>query len=582
MMRGHFLSLAIVIIVGIVAFTPSLKLSFVGDDWLAFYRFRYHLGDWSNHQFNYLTYFLTPYGAQDMAMGLLQKVFGYYSQAYFAVSFILRLGVAFTLYWFLSKFTLNKLARLFAASFFIVTTIGLDATNWVFNMPSYLSLILFLFFTYSFMRSQLRNSYKYALICVPLYYLAFVFAPIRMHGLPMIALALDVLLILKRRNLRTLKLVVIRQILLIATLLFIKNTGQSMGLDALEKLSEGVRFMIQAIQKGNLTFLLTPFIIVGRFFIPETIWPLVRSHFPNPIIRHIAPFALLFFSPLILFFKQLESQVFKTNKYTLFLVSALLGCTAVISFFAKTNPSTIITPEIIGPALMGGYFLVFSVILILRYSKEEVSHILYFSTVWTFISFLYPYFWSPYAYLRTTHRYLIVSAVGFSLFWGVLASLARGRKLQFLIIFVFVIFLSIHISSTNLYFSNLVSVRGTEISNKIWQLLPKIEGLGSGKEPMVFYFEGDSAIIYHAITFGFPPHMALLYNINEREAKLPVPLSSWEDVITTVTTGKNMPAYGYPVKPISINNIYAFRITSNEVKNITLEKQLLLQKLLTK
>jgi hypothetical protein len=261
------------------------------------------------------------------------------------------------------------------------------------------------------------------------------------------------------------------------------------------------------------------------------------------------------------------------------LLSSLLACTLLLYYLAKANVSSLVFADVLGPALIGGYFLIFGFILLGRYFKEKVSYLVFLSLFWTFLSFIYPFFLSPMSYFSTTHRYLIIPALGIALFWGTLMSLARDSKLKIQLSVIFIFFTSIQIFSVRTYLNSLLPVRNAQLTNKIWDLMPKFEGLGTGTEPKVFYFEGDSGIIYHSITFGFPPHMAMLYNYNETQAKLPVPLSSWEDVITTVTTGKNMPAYGYPAKPISIENIYSFSISSSEVRNVTAEKQLMLKKL---
>lgn len=580
MSRSSFISILLIILFGLLALAPSFKLGFSGDDWLAFYRYRYHLGDWTHHEFTHVSYFLTPYGSQDIIMGLLQKIFDYVPKYYYYVSFFLRISVSIILYRFINSFSKNKIAGLCSGIFFAITTIGIDTTNWVFNMPSYISLALFLVLIYIFIQSQIKNSYKLALLCAPLYYLTFVFAPIRMHGLPMILTALELFLLIKSPNWSTLKLTLTRQILLIGTLALIRITGKSMGVSAIGDLVKSLTLIIEMLKAGDFAFVATPFVIVGRFFVPENVWPIVQAYFPNPTIRHIVPFSILFFSPLYLFFWHLECATFKSKKYSLFLLGLLLAVTFVFYSLAKVNVTNLVFANVLGPALLGGYFFVFCLTLLVKYFKENVTYLIFLSVFWTFLSFVYPFFLSPLSLLNQMHRYLIIPALGMAIFWGMLMILAKVSKLKIHLSVVIMFFLSIQFFSTRAYLNNLVSIRSAQLANRIWSLMPKFEGLGSGSEPKVFYFEGDSEIIYHSITFGFPPHMAMLYNYNETQAKLPVPLSSWNDVMTTVTTGKNMPAYGYPIKPISIENIYAFKITATEVTDVTSEKQVLLKKLL--
>ncbi len=104
--------------------------------------------------------------------------------------------------------------------------------------------------------------------------------------------------------------------------------------------------------------------------------------------------------------------------------------------------------------------------------------------------------------------------------------------------------------------------------------------MGHGSEPKVFYFEGDSNKIYQTITFGFPPHVAMQYNFNENQGNLPISVLSWEELVTTTTTGNNMSAYNYPQKPVSLDNIYVFSLVDDQLKDISVEKRKILQKLL--
>lgn len=57
--------------------------------------------------------------------------------------------------------------------------------------------------------------------------------------------------------------------------------------------------------------------------------------------------------------------------------------------------------------------------------------------------------------------------------------------------------------------------------------------------------------------------MAILYNLREKEEGLPVPMSDFKEVKFAVTDGKALSAYGYPAKPVRINQIYAFHLDGN-------------------
>ena len=130
-----------VVLVNLFLFLPSFQLALFGDDWLTLWRYSIYLGPKASGGWNHFTYLFTSYGPQDILMGLLQKVFGYQSIYYYLTSFILRLLAAFSLYPLIMYLTKNKLSAYFSITFFLVTTIGIETTNWVFNMPSYISIV---------------------------------------------------------------------------------------------------------------------------------------------------------------------------------------------------------------------------------------------------------------------------------------------------------------------------------------------------------------------------------------------------------------------------------------------------------
>ena len=109
-----------------------------------------------------------------------------------------------------------------------------------------------------------------------------------------------------------------------------------------------------------------------------------------------------------------------------------------------------------------------------------------------------------------------------------------------------------------------------QIADKIWSAIPYIPQVG--KEPLVFYFERDennASILGDAVTFGFPFHIALLYNLTEAD-KIPVPMEDWREVVSAVKDGQSFKAYGYPLKPIPIDHVYGFHLQGQDnLINIT-------------
>lgn len=584
----NLILLGIILLVGFLALRYTFSLALVGDDWLAFYRFQYHVGKWSNGQLNFLTFFLTPYGAQDLTMGLLAKTFGYNSLTFFVVSFLLRGGVSVALFIVINKLTKNYIAAFISSLFFLISSIGLDATNWVFNMPSYASLISITFFIFFFIKSQIERKFIYAIYAAVLYYLAYLLAPIRIHGMPILVIGLEifflvqVLLTSKAKRIQSKKefiTIILRQLLMAIVLVSILFTGASrgIGLNLTQRLKEGFDFISVSTGKGDLTFLLNPFIIFGRFFIPEnaleSVLKLFGSSTPEPLFSSV-----ILFSPFVYLTAKIKE---KDENFPFLGFLLLLVIWTFLVRFVLSIKSNYFNPLYTIPAYLGGYLLILWLYLLVTNIRKPFSNLLFASVAWAIFGFLFPWFWTPNSLFGTFHRYFIMSSLGVSIFYATLVLVFSRKKVKWLVATILVFLIGIQFNTTNAYFSYLSKVRNRELDNKIWIKLSNIEAVGKDETPLIFYFEGEnSAMMYYLITFGFPPHVGILYDIKDLN-KLPVPLDRWEDAVKAVSTGANLPAYGYQAKPAPIKNFYAFRLTADgDLNDITPQTRARLNSLL--
>jgi len=215
--------------------------------------------------------------------------------------------------------------------------------------------------------------------------------------------------------------------------------------------------------------------------------------------------------------------------------------------------------------LTGGLLLITASILIIKFFKKiDVSSTLFFGISWSILSFFFAWWWVPNTIYPSYHRYLIVSAVGISILFAAIISLGNKFKDQIFLTAVLSIFLVLHLLSTRYYLKLMGNYHSQQITDKIWSAMPYIPAVG--KEPLVFYFEGEVnnyPILHNVLTFGFPPHMQLLYNLEERNPA-PVPMTNWNEVISVVTDGQSFKAYGYPLKPIPIDHVYAFYLQGKD------------------
>lgn len=457
-------------------------------------------------------------------MGVLQKIFNYQSTWYYAISYIFRLFASFSFYPLVFYLTKNQLASFFAVLFFSITTTGLDTTNWVFNMPSYVTIALFNFFLYFFLKQRGGNNLFLLIVSALFYYLAYITTPIRMHGSLLFIFFLEVFWVLQERKLIVSKKAAIRFVMMLGVFLIVRFTGQSQGppQEANERFFLGIKAMYQMVSSGNLDFIFNPVIILGSTLLPDFILPLGTRGIKISLV-------------------------------------------------------------------LSGVFLVFlTVFLLVKFFKERHATGLFLGFSWSILSFFFAWWWVPQTVFATTfistHRYLIVSAAGIAIILATIVSLGKDKKRQLSLFAMLCLVLLLHLVSTRVYLNALIGSHGQNISDKIWSQIPYLEEIGKSREPIIFYFEGDNTVIsntilHDVITFGFPPHMALLYNLSERDGGIPIPMDDFKQVVSAITDGKALQAYGYPIKPVPVERIYAFYLEGKDnLINVTsLAREKLLQ-----
>lgn len=564
----------VIILISLFTLYPTFSLNLLGDDWLAFFRYFQHLGPESPGAWNHLTYFLTPYGAQDIMMGLLQKIVGYNSTWYYLTSYLLRMVAAFSFFPLIFYLTKSKLAAFFAILFFSTTVIGFDTTNWSSNMTSYITVALLNLFLYFFFKSRSQNSIKLFPIAALLYYLAYVTTPIRMHGsLPFIFL-LELFWVFQTRSLKVGKMAALRFSIIVLVFLVIRFTGQSMGppQEPMERFLIGLTQDKQMLSSGRFDFIFYPVVMFGSMLIPDFIGPQGQINAIRQLLPLLMVTTLIFFT--IAFFIIKNAGKYTLKSFINLLIALGLWAVLVILIY-KGNRTFFNNTSQIFSLLTGGNTLILISFLLIKNFRENISQALFLGTLWSMLSFFFAWWWAPTSIFPTTYRYLIVSTIGITILFASLISLGKEKKSQLALLTFFCLFLIIHIASSSIYINSLLNSHSQEIFSKIWSKIPHVPEIGKSKEPIIFYFEGDGTnggILHDVITFGFPPRMAILYNLREEDGGIPVPMDDFRQVISAVTDGKIFAAHGYPVKPIPSDQIYAFHLQGRDnLINVTQE-----------
>ena len=558
----------LIITVSFLIFYPSFNLGLTGDDWLAFYRYVKHLGPNSTYNYNHLTYFLTPYGAQDILMGFLHKFLGNNASPYYLISFLFRMIAAFSFYPIVKYLTKNNVASFFAILFFSVTPVGLDTTNWVFNMPSYITIALFNLFLFFFLISRETKKPRELLLSGLFYYLSYVTTPIRMHGSLLFILLIEMFWLLQKRDKATLRKVTLRVLMIVAIFLFVRYSGHSQG--PYEEVSQrfmlGITTSLQFFDQGRFDFIFYPLIMFGGVFIPDLLIPSFSVNSSTQLLFKIALPALVVFVIIGLFF--IRNLSLRQKKLTRYLITVPIAWTMIVALVRKFNPETLFNSQYIFLLLIGGYLSLFLLYLLWNFYKQiKIANAIFMATSWTILAFFFAWWWVPQSIFPTTYRYLIVSTVGVSILLSMIISLGKSKKQQ-IALFSFLLFLTfIHAFSSYSYFNQLMKVRSQELYNNIWSKMPYFPEIKTASRPIIFYFEGvtpdDSAILYNVITFGFPPHMGILYNIID-DAKVPLVMDSWKETVSAVKDGKSFIRHGKTIDPIPIENVYVLKLEGRD------------------
>lgn len=582
--KPYALPLFAIFVLQLITLWPSFKLALFGDDWLAFWRYWtivdanvYHLG------YNTLTYFLTPYGPQDITMGVLRKIFEFNSTPYYIVSFVFRLIASSTIYVVFFKLTKNKLGAFMSGLFFAVSPIGMDTTNWVFNMPSYIGIAFLVVFYYFYVQSRRDDKLSKLVLGYVFLFLAIVVVPIRMAGVIPLTFLTELFWFISNRKKNVLIKSTIRIVLFLAIFLLIKNIGHSFAdpQESIRRFKVGMDMLNQfVLMKQQPEVILYPITIFGNMIFPETLWNSVGKYLNISIFGRVRPFpvfGLLMFS-IFLFLCSKYLLVDKKNGAKHFVVAAILGFVfnVIVWIFYKISPATFTSYSTFGATLIGGFTLLFFFCLLFSREiiKQKWNLSLFSMTIWPIAFILMPWSFIPNTNYPAVHRYMVVSSVGVAFIFGSLVLTKFKKPILLIILFAYLYFSQFKVTYNFLY--NLSLRQGQEIANKVWDPVYKELPKNDIGKLYVVYLQSDTHngdIVYNNVFFGLNPRMSILSNIVIRD-NIPFAITTYDDLVSMVTDGKALFAQGHKTTPIGLDQIYAFRIVGDTpdsvvVTNIT-------------
>lgn len=558
--------LVVVPILGFLSLRHSLNLSLWGDDWL-------HLWIWIFHfqtKKYVLSSYLTPVGTTYLLLGIIYSFFDLNPLPYYVASLASKILAAIGVYFFARGITKSYLAGMIASAFFAVCYVGLDTTNYVFYAIVYLGIFLVGLFIFFFYESRRNRSFRQYLLAVILFILALWMAPVRMHGIFIIVLA-GLLWFLRKPSLKVFGLWLLRLIPLAGAILLL-HSRRILGFDYANYyiFHGGIKHFLDLLRQGRFDFLFYPVTLLGNVVFPDKIWEV-----PWIVLTFLFIGALTI--NLIYYIVHRIPLFFKRPLDWIPIAIGILWV-FFIYILTQTQSRSFHGPEVIGPTLLGGLFLLWTIWLYLRHRKSqpELAEGLLFSTGWIIAFYVAGLIRTQHQLFPSVHRYMTLSSVGACVFFSCLiilmqrsrltpATKPKRRPVIYTIYLLVALIFIINFAASNHYLKELVQIRGTEISNTIWDSFAK--QFPVVRKGSVFYFESDNETIFHKnVSYGFPPRVGILHNCPTMIDR-PLGTPDFEE-FSSLIRGVGWERHALTPHKIDREHIYALRMEGTEIIDI--------------
>ncbi|TSC88411.1 MAG: hypothetical protein G01um101416_79 [Microgenomates group bacterium Gr01-1014_16] len=581
MFKKWFWGVGIILILGIGYLTlrPSFNLALTGDDYLGLWRYNYYLKGLGRglggEKMNNVSYFFTDYGPMDTLTAVIYNFFGFRHQLYYIICFILRVIASLSFLWPVYKLTRNRWASLGVAGFFLITTTGLEATDWSFNMPSYLAIAILNSWIGYFLITKTSNHLLFWSLAAVLFVAAIIVQPIRMVFLPVFVIGLEIYWLLFNFNLRRFVKAFLRIGMYIAlTAMIFKYTqiGGAVSGRGSDTIIKNYGQVIKYIQEKNFRILLTPVSQVGIMVLPNNFMyqRLEVWGFPRTFRRVVIPsyFGLV-----------LGLIILKINKWGL-IGSLILGAgwAGYVWREYMTLGGNSLQPFELLTYLIGGYFLIAMTLWWWRLKGE--SHLqlsLVIGLMLMLGGFMVAWLRNTGAVFEITSRYLIVPGAGLA--WLMAVPLAVQKR-KWVFVSLFGLLFSLHARTSYSYLFHLSEVRGIELTDRLRNSVKGSKDFGDPKIPIVYYFEGDNPeILHHAFIFGWPVISTFQFNFSGPWYTV-APTDKWEEVVSAYVDGKSLKRFmPDPMTTVKMDNVFAYRLENRQLIDVTEEKRGILKKL---
>ncbi|HEX7042067.1 MAG TPA: glycosyltransferase family 2 protein [Patescibacteria group bacterium] len=549
---------------------PSFNFSLFGDDWLGLYTVKFNYGPGTTVDYTTFRGFLGPYAIPIHLMALISHFWGYNHQVYYIFVYLLRSLAATSVFFLAYKMTKTTFAALVAGVLFGVSVSGIETVSWGgWNMATYLA-VFFFCISFWFSITSHKNWSRY-LVSLLLLIFSVASFPQRMHGAILFFAFADFIWLIRNFKLKNFGRVTVRFLLLLVVTYFLTKFNTFGG--------EGDRAWLLGQITSNLstekyyfwTSLVSSF---GNFFIPNTFWVtegvsrITSSIIGNSLIfPRSKPFFIIFTGVIFLI-----TFLLKKNKFKFFALSFTGGLLWTLYLRqAISDPlSSLLNLSVLFSLFFGGYLLIVLLSWLLIVRRAGFVYYLLLIISWPFVMGIIPWSRNNFSSLETVFRYSTIPGIVFPLLSSLLISKLYGVRRTLVIVLVCVLG-AIQFSFANAYLGNLSRARDAKLFDSAWnQLITNLnqEGYKPTSKLTVVYIEGDPEVTYSVFLFGFPPKMAITYDLPEQvRNEIPIYVNQFSDLLL-VTNNGSYPASGQKPQIVPADRIYAFRLEGDRLVNI--------------
>lgn len=515
-MRKNFLVFLFFTVIVFLVNIKSLGLTMYADDWIIMAKFFAIFGPGDPFPYWRIDTWFADYGWQNITP-ILFAIFGYTYWVYFAINLLIKGLVALAVYLFAKK-VFDKKVGFVSGLFFAATAIGIETTDWVYNMSSWLGIAIALFgFTYLIGAKNLRKSFFGWAITL----FGYAIASIRIFMVPPLLILVETIrwLFAKKEFTKTTIGSTAKYVLTLLGVIFVfRYFTPFLGNPtiALFYVNIGMSTARKLIEMGRIDFLMYPFVTVGQMLVPYGLGDLTAAGARIYPISHFVIFGgiLAFLSSVFIFFafgkRITKNLLFMSAAYSIFVLGAL-------KIFVRYQGEWMLKDF---HNFATCYFgIIFVSVVLYKFieslkKKDAKKTIFYLIAGTATLGFLFPQIVNPGITFAPIHRYLAYGSVGMALLLGKFL-VPRNFDTKFIQYgkFAFIAgILLVNIVEVDRFYSFQLTGRNVQIEGEIFRQLQVLVPDYPQDESVIFYFEYPHYKTYYDLllnSFGF--HMQLLY-----------------------------------------------------------------------